>query len=362
VKRLTFFLFTALFAAMTAPGAFAQVKYVAVVETELDARSGATADLSAAEVALITTELRREAVKNLAQDKYSVMTSETVIAQGGAVLEECAGENCVITLGSKIGADYIVRGIISKFKMRLTLSIEMYETENGTLVASSDPVRSENAAELLEKAAVACAEMYKMFSTTRNAARKPPVTPAAPIVPVVPVTYTVTAVANPVNGGAVSRNPDQTNYAPGTSVNLIATSANGYKFIGWTGVAGSGRKNRLTLIMDGDKSVTANFYRKLELEPRPQPIAPKPDAGIAQDRAAKKRRTTLAAVGLDVIGAGFFAYGIYEDGNMKTYVDDGRYENRAEYESAKKSKTNRNIGYIVGSAFLLSGISVHIFF
>jgi hypothetical protein len=126
VKRQTFFLLTALCAAMTAPAALAQIKYVAVIETELDATSGASADLSSAEVRQITAELRREAVKNLAQDKYSVMTSETVQAQGGAVLEECADENCVIILGSKIGADYIVRGIISKFKTRLTLSIESY--------------------------------------------------------------------------------------------------------------------------------------------------------------------------------------------------------------------------------------------
>jgi hypothetical protein len=154
----------------------------------------------------------------------------------------------------------------------------MYETENGTLVASSEPVRSENAAELLEKAAVACSEMYKAFvtsATTRNAARKP--------------------------------------------------------------------------------------QAKLDLEPEPQPAAPKPNAGLAQEPQAKKRYI-LTAAGLDALGAGLFVYGIIEDGNIKSYADKGRYENSGEYESAKKSKTNRNICYIVGSAFLLSGISVHIFF
>jgi len=64
VKRLTLTLLTALLAAMTTPTAtIAQTKYVAVVETELDATSGAVADLSAAEVREITAELRREAVK-----------------------------------------------------------------------------------------------------------------------------------------------------------------------------------------------------------------------------------------------------------------------------------------------------------
>jgi len=146
----------------------AGVKYVAVVETEVDAQSGAASNLNPAEVRQITAELRRVAVANLPRSAYNIMTSETVMAQGGAVLEECADENCVITLGSKIGADYIVRGTVSKFQTMLTLSVEVYETENGTLVASSDPVRSENPAELLGLAAAACANMYKTFANARN--------------------------------------------------------------------------------------------------------------------------------------------------------------------------------------------------
>ncbi|MDR2592148.1 MAG: hypothetical protein LBC59_05010 [Chitinispirillales bacterium] len=149
----------ALLAGMSAAG----VKYVAVVETDVDAASGASAELNPAEVRLITAELRRQATENMPRDKYNVMTSETVQSMGGAVLEECADENCVITLGSKIGADYIVRGTVSKFGTKLTLSVELYETENGTLVVTSETVRSGNIEELLEKATVACGEMYRKF-------------------------------------------------------------------------------------------------------------------------------------------------------------------------------------------------------
>ncbi len=162
MKRYTLFLLAALFAAV--PAAFAQVKYVAVVNVEIDRESGASDDINSAEAHEITAALRREAVKNLPSDKYSIMTSETVQAQGGAVLEECAEENCVVILGSKIGADYVVRGIVRKFKTQLTLTVETYEIQNGTLVASSDPVRFESAAELLEKAADASADMYKTFA------------------------------------------------------------------------------------------------------------------------------------------------------------------------------------------------------
>jgi len=176
MKRIPFFLTIALFAGLSVAG----VKNVAVVETEIDAQSGASAQMTSADVRLVTTELRREAVRNLPRDKYNIMTTETVYAQGGAVLEECADENCVITLGSKIGADYIVRGIISKVQTKFTLSVEIYETEDGNLVASSDPVRSETVLELLEKAAAACADMYRTFANVQRSISPAPIPASKP--------------------------------------------------------------------------------------------------------------------------------------------------------------------------------------
>jgi len=153
---------TALWIAFLAGISAAGVKYVAVVETEVDAQSGVAAKLNKAEVREITAVLRNEARNILPSTKYKIMTAETVIAQGGAKLEECAEENCVIALGSKIGADYIVRGAISKFQTEITLSVVMYETEDGTLVASAR-VSSEMAKELLEKTVAACGAMYRTF-------------------------------------------------------------------------------------------------------------------------------------------------------------------------------------------------------
>jgi len=205
VKKTTCFILAALFALTTASAALAQIKYVAVVETELDAQSGADTKMNKAEVRQITAELRSVAVKNLPRDKYNIMTSETVYAQGSAKLEECSEENCVIALGNMIGADYIVRGIISKFGTSLTLSVEMYETEDGNLVATSGLVRSENAAELLEKAAAACTDMYRTFVAQSSVRKKPSVAPITetpsttqPITPTTasPVNNTVTIVTN----------------------------------------------------------------------------------------------------------------------------------------------------------------------
>ena len=330
--------------------AVAQIRYVAVMETELDASSGASDDLSSAEVRQITAELRREAVKNLPRAKYNVMTSETVISMGGAVLEECAEENCVIVLGAKIGADYIVRGIVSKFKTLLTLSVEMYETDNGTLVASLEPVRSENAADLLMKAAAASADMYKTFAAAQSSADAAKNSAAKAT-----VTYDITTTVNPPDGGAVLRDPYKAGYEPGTKVTLTATPADGYAFTGWAGAA-SGKKNRFILTMDKDRAVTANFYKKLELESKPQPAAPEPSADLAQDPTAKKRHTTLAAFGLDVVGAATILYGYNRNMNVRKNID---YK---DWTDAERSATQRNTAYTVGTIILLSGISVHIFF
>jgi len=154
--------------ALLAGTAAAGVKYVAVVETDVDASSGASDELKPAEVREITAELRRQATENLPRDKYSVMTSETVQSMGGAVLEECAEENCVVALGSRIGADYIVRGTVSKFQTMFTLAIELYETDNGTLVVSSEAVRSENLVELLKMTATASGNMFRKFAGGQN--------------------------------------------------------------------------------------------------------------------------------------------------------------------------------------------------
>jgi TolB-like protein len=149
-----------------------KIKNMAVVEAEVDAESDASASLNKAEVRQITAVLRKEAVKNLPQGKYNIMTTETVMSQGSAVLEECSDENCVIKVGAAIGADYIVRGTVSKFGTMLTVSVDMYETNDGNLVASSELVRSENIVELLDRTAAASGEMYRKFENPKSVSVK----------------------------------------------------------------------------------------------------------------------------------------------------------------------------------------------
>jgi hypothetical protein len=195
MKKLMCVLMMALFAGTAA----AQIKYVAVVETEVDAQSGAAAKLNKAEVRQITTVLRNEARNNMPSGKYKIMTAETVIAQGSAKLEECAEENCVISLGAKIGADYIVRGIVSKFGTKLTLSVEIYETEDGTLVGSAR-VSSEKAEELLEKTVAESKVLYKNFVNEMGGAQQTPPTTTQPAYQPSAQTYQPPTTTSAVSG------------------------------------------------------------------------------------------------------------------------------------------------------------------
>jgi len=68
--------------------------------------------------------------------------------------------------------------------------------------------------------------------------------------------HTLTVVVT--GPGSVSKNPDQAKYLEGSTVDLTATPAAGYVFVGWTGAA-SGTTNPITLTMDTNKSIGAAF-------------------------------------------------------------------------------------------------------
>jgi len=71
----------------------------------------------------------------------------------------------------------------------------------------------------------------------------------------VPVTYTLSVSSE---HGSVSRVPDSIEYASGSAVTLEATPVDGYSFVSWSGDLAGG-SNPATVVMDGNKSVTANF-------------------------------------------------------------------------------------------------------
>lgn len=70
-----------------------------------------------------------------------------------------------------------------------------------------------------------------------------------------PTTYTLSTAAVPTAGGAVT---GAGTYDSGAVVTVTATPASGYTFTGWSG-ATSGTATSVSITMNGNKSVTANF-------------------------------------------------------------------------------------------------------
>lgn len=70
--------------------------------------------------------------------------------------------------------------------------------------------------------------------------------------------YTLTIAAGP--GGTTDPAPGARTYDSGTQVTISAKPNSGYRFINWSGNA-SGSANPITITMDSDKSVTANFVK-----------------------------------------------------------------------------------------------------
>jgi len=68
-------------------------------------------------------------------------------------------------------------------------------------------------------------------------------------------TYSLTITAG---DGSVTKDPDRINYNHGVAVTLEAVPNTGYRFSNWTGDL-SGNTNPVTLVMEADKSVTADF-------------------------------------------------------------------------------------------------------
>ena len=73
-----------------------------------------------------------------------------------------------------------------------------------------------------------------------------------------PMTYTLITSVSPSGSGSVTKNPNKTNYSSNESVQLTAVANSGYTFSYWSGDA-SGSSNPVTITMNSNKNVTANF-------------------------------------------------------------------------------------------------------
>jgi hypothetical protein len=110
---------------------------LAVLETKIDADPAVVKEFKPSELRYITQEIRRQSVNNLPKPKFSVMVDSAQM------------QNDVVSLGEKMDADFIARGILGKFRKNYTFTVEVYDAGNGKLILSSDPIESEKAEDML---------------------------------------------------------------------------------------------------------------------------------------------------------------------------------------------------------------------
>ncbi|MBN1516453.1 fibronectin type III domain-containing protein [Candidatus Sumerlaeota bacterium] len=104
---------------------------------------------------------------------------------------------------------------------------------------------------------------YTFHAVAQNGARIDTLPgPSVSLATLLPV-YILTVIAE---NGVVVRDPDAGSYIEGTTVTLTAEAAASHAFTGWSGDVPSGDEtdNPLSIVMDNDKTLTANF---LEIVP-----------------------------------------------------------------------------------------------
>jgi hypothetical protein len=77
------------------------------------------------------------------------------------------------------------------------------------------------------------------------------------------VSYTLTTNIEPAGLGTITKNPDKPSYSPGETVQLTANGLLTHEFGFWTGNLFSST-NPETIVMSGNRTVTANFVKRPE--------------------------------------------------------------------------------------------------
>ncbi|MDR2581327.1 MAG: hypothetical protein LBC85_10090 [Fibromonadaceae bacterium] len=163
--------------------AHAQQERIAIINTVDSNDSISVSDLN-----FLTDRLRGIAVDILPQQRYGIMTQESIVAFLGSqerAAKECQEASCLADLGRRINADYIAQGRIGRFGRNLTIKVELYSSKSANLLGSFDGY-SEDLYDLLYIINAKTPEMFRRLSdgTVDN-------TPEA--VPLVPERRTVTA-------------------------------------------------------------------------------------------------------------------------------------------------------------------------
>jgi uncharacterized repeat protein (TIGR02543 family) len=134
--------------------------------------------------------------------------------------------------------------------------------------------------------------------------------------------YTVTVLADPLDGGSVSKSPNQPTYAKGAEVTLEAVAADGFVFRGWTdGVTTVSEASSFQYVVSENVIFTAKF-RKVEISAYALTLLASPTRGgmlsKTPDQASYPAGTTVT---LTAFAARGYRFGGWYDG--ATLLSDG---------------------------------------
>jgi len=113
---------------------YAQQERVAIIQT-LDNNDS----IGFQNLLYLTDKLRETAVKILPNERFGVMTTESIIAFLGSqerAVKACNESSCLAELGRMVSADYVAQGRIGRFGNDLTIKVELYNVKTGTLMDS----------------------------------------------------------------------------------------------------------------------------------------------------------------------------------------------------------------------------------
>ena len=205
---------------------------------------------------------------NTGSGSYASGTSVTIAAtpntgytfvnwtEGTTAISTSASYTFVITTNRTLVANYVINSY--------TLTATASPLAGGTITMSPSQVKYDHGSNVLLTAIPATGYRFTNWTEggtilSTSAAYQINVTRNRALVANFTLnSYGLTLLINPSAGGSVTKNPDQASYDSGTSVILTATINSGYTFTSWSGDA-SGTTSPITIVMNGNKSITANF-------------------------------------------------------------------------------------------------------
>ncbi|MCL1966259.1 MAG: hypothetical protein FWF67_00075 [Fibromonadales bacterium] len=114
--------------------AYGQQERVAVIQTLDDRDSIGISDLN-----YLTDRLRKMATDALPEQRYGVMTTESIVSSLGsqeAAMKVLKEATSLPELGRKVGAGYVVQAHIGRFDKYLSIKAELYNAKSGVMVGS----------------------------------------------------------------------------------------------------------------------------------------------------------------------------------------------------------------------------------